>query len=588
MNSLLQRLARDGDISWLSYYFADFICNRDGAAIDSLLAHSAALVSEANLAGNVCVELEHFGGRALFTGSHGDDPRMPHGLPPGEWCAALASSCCVGTGGQPAPLIVEANRLYLNRYWYYEHRVAQKILAMLARNRVTDGARLEPGVRMLFANQQDADEDQASAVRAAASRAFSVISGGPGSGKTSTVIRILSILLTQNPGYRIALAAPTGKAAARMMDSIRQRLESLQVDSAIKAALPLEARTIHRLLGYRHQGFSYDANRRLPVDCVVIDEASMIDLKLMYQLLEALPDHAQLILLGDRDQLASVAAGNVLGDITGHGHRGDTGAQSIAAATSLLRSSYRFGHDSAIGELAQQVRFGEATAAIELLRAARPGLQWFADAPLLDDLQVDADALAWICEAYQPIFTSDTAAQALAVYERTRLLCATNRGPLGVDTLNAKLSRLLLTRNHRPQADLFAGLPIMITRNFQELGLFNGDVGMLWSFGSELRACFRGADDAIRDFAINRLPEFRPAWASTVHKSQGSEFDSVLLLLPADAHAEVLTRELVYTGITRARREFLLQALPAVLTQAISRLTRRHSGLASKLGWPGT
>jgi len=588
MSSLLKRLAHEGDISWLSYYFADFICSRDGAVIDSLLAHSAALVSEANLAGNVCVELEHFDGRALFPGSRSDDPRMPHGLPPGEWCAALESSCCVGAGGQPAPLIVEANRLYLNRYWYYEHRVAQKILAMLARNTLNDGARIEAGITTLFANQQDTDEDQASAVRAAASRAFSVISGGPGSGKTSTVIRILAVLLAQNPGYRIALAAPTGKAAARMMDSIRQRLESLQIDDAIKAALPLEARTIHRLLGYRHQGFSYDTNRRLPVDCVVIDEASMIDLKLMYQLLEALPDHAQLILLGDRDQLASVAAGNVLGDITGHGQRGDTAAQAIAAATSLLRSSYRFGHDSAIGELAQQVRLGEATAAIDLLRAAKPGLHWFAAAEPLDDAQVHADALAWISDAYQPIFASDTAAQALDVYERTRLLCATNLGPLGVDTLNARLSTVLLARNHRPQAELFAGLPIMITHNFQELGLFNGDVGMLWSFESELRACFRGVDGAIRDFAINRLPEFRPAWASTVHKSQGSEFDSVLLLLPADAQAEVLTRELVYTGITRARREFLLQAPAAVLTQAISRLTRRHSGLASKLGWPET
>jgi len=588
MSSLLQRLACDGDISWLSYYFADFICSREGAAIDSLLAHSAALVSEANLAGNVCVELEHFGGRALFPGSRSDDPRMPHGLPPGKWCAALESCCCVGTGGQPAPLIVEADRLYLNRYWYYEHCVAQKILGMLARNTANDGARLEAGITALFYNQQDTDEDQANAVRAAANRVFSVISGGPGSGKTSTVIRILAILLAQNPDYRIALAAPTGKAAARMMDSIRQRLESLQIDGAIKAALPLEARTIHRLLGYRHQGFSYDASRRLPVDCVVIDEASMIDLKLMYQLLEALPDHAQLILLGDRDQLASVAAGNVLGDITGHGHRGSRGAQAIAAATSLLRSSYRFGHDSAIGELAQQVRLGEAANAIDLLRAAKPGLHWFADAALLDDVQVDADALAWISDAYQPIFASDTAAQALDIYEQTRLLCATNSGPLGVDTLNARLSTLLLARNHRPQTELFAGLPIMITRNFLELGLFNGDVGMLWSFASELRACFRGADGAIRDFAINRLPEFRPAWASTVHKSQGSEFDSVLLLLPADAQAEVLTRELVYTGITRARREFLLQAPAAVLTQAISRLTRRHSGLASKLGWPET
>jgi exodeoxyribonuclease V alpha subunit len=587
MNSLLHRLAREGEISWLSYYFADFIRARDGAAIDSPLALGAALVSEANLAGNVCVELEHFNGRPLFSGSRTDDPRIPHGLPPAEWSAALAGSSCVGEGGQSTPLIIEARRLYLNRYWYYEHCVAQKILAMLARDSVNHAGSIEAAITVLFAGEPDADPDQASAVRTAASRAFSVISGGPGSGKTSTVIRILAVLLAQNPDYRIALAAPTGKAAARMMDSIRQRLQSLQIDSTIKAALPVEARTIHRLLGYRHHGFGYDAGRRLPVDCVVIDEASMIDLKLMYQLLEALPDHAQLILLGDRDQLASVAAGNVLGDITGHGHRGETFGQAIAAATSLLRSSYRFGRDSAIGELARQVRLGDANSAIDLLRTTSPGLRWFADtAPADGAEQIHADALAWLSDAYQPIFTSDTVAQALDAYEQTRLLCATNRGPFGVDTLNAQLSTVLLARNHQPQAELFAGLPIMITRNFQELGLFNGDVGMLWSFESELRACFRGVDDAIRDFAINRLPEFRPAWASTVHKSQGSEFDSVLLLLPADPQAEVLTRELLYTGITRARREFLLHAPDAVVIQAISRLTRRHSGLASKLGWP--
>jgi len=586
MNPLLQRLAREGDISWLSYYFADFISSRDGGSLDSLLAQSAALVSEANLAGNVCVELEQFDGRVLFPGSRSDDPQMPKGLPPAEWRAALAGSSCVGTGGQPAPLIIEGTRLYLNRYWYYEHCVAEKILSMLERADTSDAARIEAAVTTLFARQRDTDADQARAVRAPVSKPFSVISGGPGSGKTSTVIRILAVLLAQNPGYRIALAAPTGKAAARMIDSIRQRLEALHIDSDIKSAIPLEARTIHRLLGYRHQGFSYDATRRLPVDCVVIDEASMIDLKLMYQLLIALPDHAQLILLGDRDQLASVAAGNVLGDITGHGQRIGSARLAIASATSLLSSSYRFGRDSAIGELAERVRSGEASAAIDLLRAGKAGLRWFADAQPADSAQVDADALAWLCAAYQPIFESDTVAQALAVYERTRLLCATNRGPFGVDTLNAKLSALLLSRNHQPQAEWFAGLPIMITRNFHELGLFNGDIGMLWPFDAELRACFRAVDGAIRDFAINRLPEFRPAWASTVHKSQGSEFDSVLLLLPADGQADVLTRELVYTAITRARGEFLLQAPVTALTQAITRLTRRHSGLAHKLGWP--
>jgi exodeoxyribonuclease V alpha subunit len=581
MTILLQQLAREGDISWLSYYFAEFISTRDGSQTDELVGLSAALVSEANLAGNVCVELGQFSGRPLFQSSRTDGGRMPLGRDTAEWTATLLSSVCVGTGGQHSPLIIDDSRLYLNRYWFYENFVSEKILSLLYRESGNDSAQINTIAEALFAEQQDIDKDQMEAVAAAAGKPFSVISGGPGSGKTSTVIRILAVLLAHNPGCRIALAAPTGKAAARMMDSIRQRIDQLDIDDTIKSAIPVEARTIHRLLGYRHHGFGYHQQHRLALDCVVIDEASMIDLKLMYQLLSALPDDAQLILLGDRDQLASVAAGNVLGDITGHGHRLNSSEAPIASATSLLRSNYRFGRDSAIGELARLVKLGDAGAAGELLRANQAGLRWFDEA----GEQVDNTALDWLYDAYQPIFDSATPAQALDAYDKTRLLCATNRGPFGVERLNSRVSSAMLARNQLPESTLFARLPIMITRNFQALGLFNGDTGILWSFDDELRACFRDADGSLRDLSINRLPEFKPAWASTVHKSQGSEFDSVLLVLPADPKSEVLSRELVYTGITRARRQFLLHAPDAILTQAITRLTRRHSGLATKLGW---
>ncbi len=582
MNNLLQQLARDGDISWLSYYFAEFISTQDGSEINELAGLSAALVSEANLAGNVCVELDQFSGRPLFQSSVVDGVRMPLGKNTTEWSTELLASVCVGTGGQHSPLIIDDSRLYLNRYWFYENFVSEKILSLLHRESFANTALINTTTDALFAQQQDIDRDQMAAVAAAAGKPFSVISGGPGSGKTSTVIRILAVLLAQNPNCRIALAAPTGKAAARMMDSIRQRIDQLDIDDSIKSAIPVEARTIHRLLGYRHHDFGYHQQHRLPVDCVVVDEASMIDLKLMYQLLSALPDDAQLILLGDRDQLASVAAGNVLGDITGHGHRLDKSDAAIASATSLLRSNYRFGSDSAIGELARLVKLGEADAAVDLISVNQGGLRWF------DDVgeQVNNKALDWLYDAYQPIFDSETPSQALDAYDKTRLLCATNRGPFGVEVLNSRVSSAMLARNQLPEAPLFAGLPIMITRNFQALGLFNGDTGILWSFDDELRACFRDTDGSIRDFSINRLPQFKPAWASTVHKSQGSEFDSVLMVLPAEAQAEVLSRELVYTGITRARRQFLLHAPDATLSQAITRLTRRHSGLATRLGWP--
>ena len=583
MSKLLYQLARNGDISWLSYYFAEFISTQAHSSIDQLAALSAALVSEANLNGNVCVELDLYNEQPLFHSSRSDELPIPLGLDTHEWRGSLLENDCVGMPGEHSPLIVDGSRLYLNRYWYFEDAVASKIRSMLKRETQIQPEQTMAEAEALFESHQDIDQDQKNAVVAAVGKPFSVISGGPGSGKTSTVIRILALLLAKNPNYRIALAAPTGKAAARMMDSIRQRIDQLDIDAGIKSSIPVEARTIHRLLGYRQQLFSYNEQQRLPVDCVVIDEASMIDLKLMYQLLTALPDNAQLILLGDRDQLASVAAGNVLGDITGHGHHPDNNEAAIASSTSLLRSSYRFGNDSAIGELARLVKLGDADAAVTLLRANRAGLHWFEETVE----QVHADALEWIYQAYQPIFDSHSPLQALDAYDKTRVLCATNRGPLGVEALNNKVSNALLIRNKRPESQLFAGLPIMITRNAQELALFNGDTGILWSFNGDLRACFRGADGAIRDLSINRLPQYKPAWASTVHKSQGSEFDSVVLVLPADVRSETLSRELVYTGITRARQQFLLHAPDTVLAQAIARLTRRHSGLADRLGWSG-
>ena len=560
--------------------------------MDALPVLAAALVSEANLAGNVCVDLEQYRGRALFAGDHNDPQRSSTASMPVGWRETILASRCVGEAGQSAPMILDRARLYLNRYWHYEDCVAAIVTAMLARRPVIADRPGDGDATASLADQSDVDDDQLQAVNAAAKRAFSVISGGPGSGKTSTVVRILALLLARDPDYRIALAAPTGKAAARMMDSIRERIDTLDLAPAIKSAIPLEARTLHGLLGYGHQAFAYHADRHLPVDCVVIDEASMIDLKLMYQLLIALPDTAQLILLGDRDQLASVAAGNVLGDITGHGYRIDRADLPIATATSLLRSSYRFGHDSAIGALAQRVRQGNAEKAIELLRRGSSDLQWIDTHPASGhDDSIDDAAMRWILDAYQPIFECESAAQALDVYERSRLLCVTNRGPLGIDALNRRVSSALLARNQQAETPYFAGLPIMITRNLHDLGLFNGDTGILWPVDGELRACFRhagaaGEDGAIRDLAINRLADIQPAWAITVHKSQGSEFDAVLLLLPTDVQSELLSRELLYTGITRARREFRVQASETALAQAVACITRRHSGLAVRLGWP--
>ena len=308
----------------------------------------------------------------------------------------------------------------------------------------------------------------------------------------------------------------------------------------------------------------------------------MVDLRLVYHVLTALPRHGRLILLGDRDQLASVAAGNVLGDITGHGCQLQDNPGPVSEAIALLGGNYRFGRDSAVGELAQRVNRGDADAVVELLRSDTPGLRWYC----ADEEGLHPDALAWIREAYSPIFCSESASAALDIYASARVLCATNQGPRGVETLNDHISRTLLEFNHLPETDLYSGMPIMITRNQHELGLYNGDTGILWRFPQGLRACFREPAGDVRDFAVNRLPDFVIAWASTVHKSQGSEFDSVLLLLPPDSDSEALSRELLYTAITRARQHFSIQAEAGIVSQAVSRVTRRHSGLASRLGWP--
>lgn len=577
MTRLLYRLARYGDLGWLSYHFAAFVAARSGASLDEPLCLTAARLCEENLEGSVCVDLNALAGQPLFESELVPATEIPAAPAVSAWRTLLLDDDCVGVPGQRTPMTLEDDRLYLNRFWHYEDRVAARINAFIARDEPSAAGAFSE----LFGDANDIDADQKQAVLSAASKPFSVISGGPGSGKTSTVVRILAVLLARDPDCRVALAAPTGKAAARMQDSIRQRVDRLEVGDALRRNIRPEAQTLHRLLGYRGQAFSHDADNPLPVDCLVVDEASMVDLKLMYHLLQALPHDARLILLGDRDQLASVAAGNVLGDITGHGHELEAATARPASAVSLLRGNYRFAADSHIGRLADRVNRGRSEETNTLLSGDGKELEWWHE----ETESIDPRAMDWICDAYLPIFGCDSAAEALGVYESSRVLCAVNRGPLGVEAIGRRISEMLLVRTGLPPSELYHGLPIMITRNHYELGLYNGDSGILWRDHAGLRACFRG-DGEIRSIALNRLPAYTPAWASTVHKSQGSEFDSVLMILPADADAEILSRELLYTAVTRARRNFLLHCSPAVLAATVTRLTRRHSGLARKLGWP--
>ncbi|MCZ6578002.1 MAG: exodeoxyribonuclease V subunit alpha [Gammaproteobacteria bacterium] len=605
MKSLLKILAKQGDISPLSYFFASFIAEQSTGNIDGLLAYSAALVSENNQAGDVCINMNAFVGQPLFSSEQIPRQDLPCGIDLDQWCRCLLESPCVGSAGEVTPLILEDHRLYLNRYWLYETRVAELIRSRLLPLPAIDNNELSQQLGQLFPDGRDQTrvDAQMLAVALAANRRFVAISGGPGTGKTTTVLKILSLLLLQQPEIRIELAAPTGKAAARMMESIHARIEDSHLPPKIRDLIPRQASTIHRLLGYRNHRFYHSSSNPLALDCLVIDEASMLDLTLAYRLLDALPARARIILLGDRDQLASVAAGNVLGDITGHGQAigysealvdqlalqldqpadkipRATEASAIADSIALLTKSYRFGVDSGIGQLASLVNRGASRAVIELLQTSNSSVSL--QLPAGNSLA--ADAIEWILSRYTPVLASTDVAQAMDAFDRSRVLCAIHSGPFGVDEMNRLLShRLQATRS--TAADDYHGRPILITANDYELNLFNGDTGLLWpDEAGVLRACFRGAD-GIRELPIYSLPEHVTAWAMTVHKSQGSEFESVLLILPTDADSNALTRELLYTGVTRARKHLRIHSSVEVLVKACENLTRRGSGLARKLGW---
>ncbi len=581
---------------------------------DPLLALGVRLVCRATSQGHICVSLADAAGEPLA--ALGEvEPGLAPPLP--VWCEALRRHQVVGRPGDYAPLVLdEAGRLYLYRYWAYQHELALDLQTRVADNPVDVGPRrLRDGLDRLFPPTAEGADRQRLAAAVAALKRFSVISGGPGTGKTTTVVRILALLLEQAPApLRIALAAPTGKAAARMQDAIRASRETLPVDARIRDAIPAEATTIHRLLGFRpgSVAFRHDRDNPVPVDVLVVDEASMVDLALMTKLVRAVPRTARLILLGDKDQLASVEAGAVLGDICGDSPGFSpafrrrmievTGQDpaDVGSAASLDRSaaeagppirdaivqltrSYRFGQDSGIGRLAQFVNRGDGQSALDLLtRGECEDIVW---RPLESPRDL-APRLAEIAGRLGAYLAAETPEAVLTALDGFRVLCAHRTGPYGVETLNTLITNCLESRRAiRPRTPWYHGRPVLVTANDHNLRLFNGDLGITLADAAasdRLRVFFRTADGSVRRLPPARLPEHETAFAATVHKSQGSEADEILLILP-DELTPVMTRELVYTGLTRARRRVEVWGSAAVLAAAISRRLSRSSGLRDAL-----
>jgi len=616
----LDRGVAEGRLRAVDRAFARFLGSLDAEA-DARVLMTAALVSRELGEGHICVDID-----TLVS-------LEPLLVEPATW---LAGSPLVGRpgGDSSTPLVLDGGLLYFRRYWQDESSVAAAILARI--DTLPVPADLAAELDRLFPAEDAATDWQKIASALAARGAFTVITGGPGTGKTTTVVRLLGLLQTLahargEPRLRIRLAAPTGKAAARLNASIAGQIERLDVDDAVKQAIPAEVATLHRLLGSRpdSRAFRHDRDNPLHLDVLVIDEASMIDLEMMAATLDALPPAARLILLGDKDQLSSVEAGAVLGDLCARAEAGHyseaTGswlsgvageevagwvdpsdARALDQRVVMLRRSRRFGAGSGIGALASAINAGDARAVAAVFAAGHGDIAAApphpaAIATLAIEGRGDAPGhgayLDWI-EANRPAadaaFASFEAwgAGSLVAYGRFQLLCATRHGEAGVDRQNERIAQGLHDRglidNTTPW---YEGRPVMVVRNDYALGLMNGDIGVtLWipdgQGGMALRVAFsvmdEGGGERTRFVVPSRLSAVTTVFAMTVHKSQGSEFEHTALALPPEP-SPVLTRELVYTGVTRARRTFTLMASADVLGYAVARKTRRASGLLRRL-----
>ena len=565
------------------------------AAVATAAAMAARQLSLATAAGQVCLGLDELDGG-------GSGP-----IDTTAWREALLASGVTGTPSARGalPLIVdEGDRLYLHRYFDLEQRLADRLrIAAAPVAEPVSTAALET-LRALFPPRAEGEVDwQQVAAALALRQRLVVISGGPGTGKTTTVVQLLACLLAQQPDCRIALAAPTGKAAARMTEALRERAAHLP--EALRDRLPSEPYTVHRLLGGTPGHFQHHAGRRLPLDLLVVDEASMLDLALATRLFEALPDTARLLLLGDKDQLAAVEAGAVFAELSADPSLSPRCIDDVAAACGIegsrlrppaplhagalpdstvwLQRNHRFAATSAIGLMAAATQRGDAASLLQVLGEPRSDVAWLAsDDPLPDDALWRAMQAGFA--PYLAALRHDPAdhAAALAEFARFRVLCALREGPRGVQACNERMLELLPPAAARTAAR--PGQPVMVLRNEAMLGLFNGDIGLLLPDASgALAAVFPDPQGGTpRRLPLARLPAHETAFAMTVHKAQGSEFDEVLLMLP-NRPSRVLGRELLYTALTRARQRVTVAAPAAVLAEATATPTRRRSGLQARL-----
>jgi exodeoxyribonuclease V alpha subunit len=559
---------------------SDFF-SRSASTGKDAVREAVRLLSRAVRLGNVCLPLSECGGDSIGP--------------------ALRASGVVGEPGSALPLILDGSgRLYLNRFRRDEEEVADFLSeGAVAAVDPVDRKMLDAGLARLFAPEGGtAPDQQREAAAKTVLKRVSVVSGGPGTGKTTTVVKMLALLLEQagEKPLDIALAAPTGKAADRLKKSIVKSVEdstSLNVDPRVRDRIPREASTIHRLLGAGFGGrFSRGPGNPLPYDVVVVDEASMIDLPMMARLVAAMPRDSRLILLGDKDQLASVEAGTVFADIC-------EAAGTFSECISVLTRNYRFGDESPIALLSSAIREGRGEEALERLRSGGGDVVAWEDLPPTPE-EMERYLRPRVLAGFSPFLREGTPEKTFEAFGRFRILSAHREGTYGVSGLNELAEKILSGEGliRRGGSVHYPGRPILILRNDRALRLSNGDTGIVLRDPSDGRtkAFFPPAEEKqakkggepkseFRTIPLPRLPKHETAWATTVHKSQGAEFDEVLLVL-GPSESGLVTRELLYTAITRAKTRVTVVSDPEAFRDAVARPVDRHSGLSDLLAKP--
>jgi exodeoxyribonuclease V alpha subunit len=599
---MFQDLKDEFGFIYLDYYFSKLMIEKESN--DKILSMFFFMyLSMQTRKGSVCTDIKTDQGISKFL------QRFDTGLE--EFVQEILSSFAVGSSDFEKPVIYEKNKFYLNRYYIYEKFLSEWIIKKSYSGEVdivkTD--KLKKILNNYFSDDlPEADMQKLSCISASFFD-LCVISGGPGTGKTTTLVKIIAVLLELEypDNLNIKICAPTGKAASRLGDAISSLSAELEIAKDIRALIPDKARTIHRLLKYNPEsGFFYNRENRLRADVMIVDEASMIDLKLMNDLCSALEDDCRLILSGDRFQLASVSPGSVFGDICKRGEKiwysenylnflgkffeknllkefFSESKRSFADSITELKKNYRFGANSGIAELAKSIKNCDAENAFNVLNSDE-----FKDVVFIEtgsEKELKQLIYDFTDNYYFSILKSADPEEAFEKFSEFMILSPLKQGSFGVNKINEIVENRLFQENEKSESFLwYNGKPVMINSNDYRNNLFNGDIGICIDIkGSKNRKIYFQSDKGgFQEFHPSLLNNYDSVFSMSVHKSQGSEFDNILLVLP-EHYSEVLSRELIYTAVTRARKKVFICGRKDVFKFALNKSHSRESGLYDRI-----